>query len=175
VQASKEWQWLRCYERNRLLIDLGDELQLCTPYRLYQLTGDSESNPNFCIDDAEYYQNVFFYLQNFKVWTDAQCCQIALNATAAKFHLKPMLAKSWFFNEYTGNADRTEAIVALSSSVQTGEFFIVECDLETSLCISLNETFKLDEHLTLEPFQAIRVLNNRIQLLMFADKNIKSA
>lgn len=175
MQASKEWQWLRCYERNRLLIDLGDELQLCTPYRLYQLTGDSESNPNFCIDDAEYYQNVFFYLQNFKVWTDAQCCQIALNATAAKFHLKPMLAKSWFFNEYTGNADRTEAIVALSSSVQTGEFFIVECDLETSLCISLNETFKLDEHLTLEPFQAIRVLNNRIQPLMLADKNTKSA
>ena len=86
-----------------------------------------------------------------------------------------MLAKSWFFSEYTGNADRTEAIIALTSSEQTGEFFIVECDSESSLCISLNAEFKLDEHLTLEPFQAIRVLNNRIHPLMLADKINKTA
>ena len=175
MQASKEWQWLRCSERNRLLVDLGDELQLCTPYTLHQLTGDSISTPNFCIDDAEYYQNVYFYLQHLKVWTEAQCCQIALHATAAKFHLKPMLAKSWFFSEYTGNADRTEAIIALTSCEQTGELFIVECDAESSLCISLNAHFKLDEHLILEPFQAIRVLNNRIYPMMLNDKITKTA
>lgn len=175
MQASKEWQWQRCEKRNRLLIDLGDDLQLCTPYRLYQLTADSSCNPNFCIDDATYYQNVFSYLQSFTLWSEAQCCQIALNATAAKFHLRPMLAKSWFFDEYVGLEPRTEAIISLQSSVQSGEFFIVECDNESALCLCLEPNYQLDEHLSLEQFQAIRVLNNRIHPLIISDKNSKRA
>ena len=175
MQASKEWQWFRCSERNRLLINLAEDLQFCSPYRIHQLTGDSATNPLFCIDNAEFYHNVFDYLQSFNVWNDAQCCQIALNATAAKFHLKPMLSKSWFFHEYVGKADRTEAIVSLSTSQQAGEFLIVECDNESALCINLNKSFNLDENLALEQFQAIRVLNNRIQPLMFSDKIIKTA
>ena len=34
LQASKQWQWIACAEKNRLLLDLNDDMQLCTPYKL---------------------------------------------------------------------------------------------------------------------------------------------
>ena len=72
------------------MIDLGDELVLCTPFRVRQLTEDSAANPNFNLNEAEFYQSVFTYLCGFGVWSEPRCCQITLNATAAKFHLQPM-------------------------------------------------------------------------------------
>ncbi|RJE77648.1 cell division protein ZapC [Pseudoalteromonas sp. MSK9-3] len=175
VQASKEWQWQLCSHRNRLLVDLGEDLSLCTPFRQRQLTQDIVHSPNFSLNEAGYYQNVFAYLCKFAVWSEAQCCQIALNATAAKFYLLPVQAKSWFFHPYQGGEACTEAIISLHSKTQTGEFFIVEYCEESSLCINLTANFKLDEHLELEQFQAIKVLNDRIHPLVIADKIIKSA
>jgi cell division protein ZapC len=175
VQASKEWQWQLCSQRNRLLVNLGEELSLCTPFKHHQLTQDIYHSPIFSLSEAGYYQNVFTYLCKFGVWSEAQCCQIALNATAAKFYLLPVQAKSWFFQSYQGGGACTEAIVGLHSNIQSGEFFIVEYCEESSLCINLTTDFKLDEHLVLEQFQAIKVLNDRIHPLEIADKFIKSA
>ncbi|PAX99923.1 cell division protein ZapC [Pseudoalteromonas sp. HM-SA03] len=175
MQASKEWQWIRCTERNRLLIDLGDELQLCTPFRLRNLTEDSTANPNFSLSEAEFYQSVFSYLCGFGVWNEPRCCQIALNATAAKFHLQPMQAKSWFFKPYFGGEPVSEAVVCLNSKVSHGEFLIIEHDGQSSLCLSLNEQFILDEGIELEQFQAIKVLNDRLAPLVLTHRVHQSA
>ncbi|WP_261593592.1 cell division protein ZapC [Pseudoalteromonas holothuriae] len=170
LQASKEWQWISCREKNRLLVDLGEELILCTPFRIRQLTQDAYSNPHLSISEAGYYQNVFDYLRSFNVWSDPQCCQIALNATAAKFYLLPVQAKSWFFEIYSGEQPCTEAIIRLRSNQQQGDFFIVEQIDSTCLCISLSGEFALDENLRLEQFQAIKVLNNRVHPVLSSNK-----
>ncbi|OHU96700.1 cell division protein ZapC domain-containing protein [Pseudoalteromonas byunsanensis] len=170
LQASKEWQWISCRQRNRLLVDLGEELILCTPFRLRQLTQDAHSNPHLSINEAAYYQNVFAYLRSFSIWSEPQCCQIALNATAAKFYLLPVQAKSWFFESYTGDQPCTEAIVRLRSAQQEGDFFIVEQVDGACLCISLSPKFALDENLELEQFQAIKVLNDRVHPLISCNK-----
>lgn len=175
LQATKDWRWIRNEESNRLHVDLGPDLELVTPFKLRLLTEDTHNNPNFSLLDAEFYQQVFSYMQQFGVWSDPVCCQIALNATAAKHYLLPVQPKSWFFKEYDGSAAITEAIVVLESEMQKGEFLIVECGQESSLCINLHNEFKLSEHLILEPFQAIKVLNNRIQPLMIKQKSAQSA
>jgi len=102
LQATKQWQWIACANKNRLLLDLNDDMQLCTPYKLRQLTDCVFENPRFSLEDAAFYEQVYNYLDGFELYKPAQICQIALNATAVKFHLKPVLAKSWFFEEYTG-------------------------------------------------------------------------
>ncbi|WP_440055990.1 cell division protein ZapC domain-containing protein [Pseudoalteromonas sp. T1lg65] len=175
MQASKEWQWIRCDKRNRLLVDLGEELQLCTPFRIRNLTEDSATNPNFSLSEAEFYQSVYTYLNHFGVWSEARCCQIALNATAAKFHLQPMQAKSWFFKPYVGNQHVTEAVVQLNSKRDCGEFLIIEHDGQASLCLSLNDNFVLDEGIMLEQFQAIKVLNDRLAPLVINQLSHKTA
>ncbi|GAB0109342.1 cell division protein ZapC [Pseudoalteromonas distincta] len=166
LQASKQWQWIACPKRNRLLIDLDDDMQLCTPYKLRQLTDSVFKNPRFSLEDAAFYEQVYNYLDGFGLWKPAQICQIALNATAVKFHLKPVLAKSWFFEEYTGSEPSVEAIVKLTSKSQIGEFLIVEHCPDASICINLSDDFKLDDNLSLGQFEVIRVLNNRVHPLL---------
>ncbi len=175
LQASKDWRWKRSEESNRLHVDLGPDMELITPYKLRLLTEDTRVNPNFSLQDAEFYNQVFCYLQQFAVWSEAVCCQIALNATAAKHYLLPMQPKSWFFKPYLGASAINDAVVVLESDCQQGEFLIVECGSEASLCINLQAEFRLDEHLILEPFQAIRVLNNRIHPLMAMQKSAQTA
>ena len=150
-------------------------MQLCTPYKLRQLTDCVFENPRFSLEDAAFYEQVYNYLDGFELYKPAQICQIALNATAVKFHLKPVLAKSWFFEEYTGTQPSTEAIVKLTSKAQTGEFLIVEHCPDASICLNLNETFKLDDNLSLEQFEVIRVLNNRVHPLLLEQYHTKSA
>lgn len=175
LQATKQWQWIACANKNRLLLDLNDDMQLCTPYKLRQLTDCVFENPRFSLEDAAFYEQVYNYLDGFDLYKPAQICQIALNATAVKFHLKPVLAKSWFFEEYTGTQPSTEAIVKLTSKAQTGEFLIVEHCPVASICLNLNETFKLDDNLSLEQFEVIRVLNNRVHPLLLEQYHTKSA
>ena len=175
LQASKQWQWVACLTRNRLLVDLDQNMQLCTPYKLRQLTDSVLTQPNFSLEDAAFYQQVYQYLDGFNIWQPAQLCQIALNATAAKFYLKPMLAKSWFFDTYTGVEPSVEAVIKLQSAVQSGEFLIVDHCKEASLCISLSACFKLDENLSLNQFEAIRVLNNRVFPIYNHAQNSKTA
>ncbi|WP_404340235.1 cell division protein ZapC domain-containing protein [Pseudoalteromonas mariniglutinosa] len=175
LQASKQWKWLACVTKNRLLVDLDQDMQLCTPYKLRQLTDAALLEPNFSLADAAFYQEVYQYLDTFSLWSPAQLCQIALNATAVKYHLKPVLAKSWFFNEYTGVEPSVEAIVQLNSVVQQGEFLIVEHSDDASLCINLSEHFQLDENLSLAQFEVIKVLNNRIHPVYIQQKQCKTA
>ena len=166
LQASKQWQWITCPNKNRLLLDLNDDMQLCTPYKLRQLTDSVFKNPRFSLEDAAFYEQVYNYLDGFELWSAAKICQISLNATAVKYHLKPVLAKSWFFEEYTGTEPSVEAIVKLISKAQTGDFLIVEHCPDASICLNLSETFKLDENLSLAQFEVIRILNNRVHPIL---------
>ena len=175
LQASKQWKWLACAKNNRLLVDLDQDMQLCTPYKLRQLTDAVLQEPNFSLEDAAFYQQVYQYLETFSLWKPAELCQIALNATAVKFHLKPVLAKSWFFHEYHGSQPSVEAVVKLCSQAQEGEFLIVDHSSEASVCINLSQHFQLDENLSLKQFEAIKVLNNRIHPVYIQQKQFKSA
>ena len=175
LQASKQWQWIACPNKNRLLLDLNDEMQLCTPYKIRQLTDLVIKNPNFSLEDAAFYEQVYNYLDGFEIWSGAHICQIALNATAVKFHLKPVLAKSWFFNEYTGSQPSVEAVVKLVSKAQTGDFLIVDHCSDASVCLNLSENFQLDENLSLAQFEVIKILNNRVHPILPQQIKFKTA
>lgn len=162
LQASAKWNWYACHTNKCLMLDLGDEMEFCTAFKLRLLTDDVLLNPRFNLRDAEFYQQVSTYLTSFELWNGAQICQIAINATAAKFYLKPVLTKSWFFKSYSGSVPSTEAIVLLHSKAATGQFLIVDHNEQASLCLNLEGNFQLDENLSLQQFEVIRVLNDRI-------------
>ena len=162
LQASAQWNWYACPTNKCLMLDLGDEMEFCTPFKLRLLTDDVLENPHFSLRDADFYQQVSSYLASFELWNQAQICQIAINATAAKFYLKPVLAKSWFFKSYTGSVPSTEAIILLQSKMVEGQFLIVDHTEQASLCLNLEKNYQLDENLSLQQFEVIRVLNDRI-------------
>lgn len=175
LQASMEWSWTADITRNRLLLDMSSTMQLCTPFKLRQLSDSALQGENFSLEHAHFYEQVSSYLSSFNLWSEAVVCQIALNATAARFLLKPTLAKSWFFNEYSGSVPSTEAIISLSSKSQTGQFLIVECGRDASLCMCLEDTFQLDANLCLGQYEVIKVLNDRIHPILIHQAQQKRA
>jgi cell division protein ZapC len=93
LQATKQWQWIACANKNRLLLDLNDDMQLCTPYKLRQLTDCVFENPRFSLEDAAFYEQVYNYLDGFELYKPAQICQIGfLKSTLAPSQVqKPSL------------------------------------------------------------------------------------
>ena len=79
------------------------------------------------------------------------------------------------FHEYQGSQPSVEAVVKLYSKSQEGEFLIVDHSPEASVCINLSAHFQLDENLSLEQFEAIKVLNNRIHPVYIQQKQFKTA
>ena len=71
LQATKQWQWIACANKNRLLLDLNDDMQLCTPYKLRQLTDCVFKNPRFSLEDAAFYEQVYNYLDGFELYKPA--------------------------------------------------------------------------------------------------------
>ncbi len=175
LQASRQWKWIPCSASNLLLLELNPKAQLRTPFKLRQLTNSALDGGCFSLQDAAFYEQVCSYLKGFNILSDEEICHIALNATAAKFQLKPQLAKSWFFKFYTGSVPSTEAIVKLTSAEQSGQFLIIECQDSGSLCMNLEATFKLDENLSLKQFEVIKVLNDRIHPILTASAVQKRA
>ncbi len=162
LQASQKWKWFVCPTSKLLKLTMGEEMVFITPYKLRQLNNGALKNPAFSLEDAAFYEQVYSYLNEFSFWSQPQLCQISLNATAIKFYLKPILAKSWFFSTYLGDEPSVEAIVHLNSKQGMGNFLIVDQSDGACLCMCLEHDFNLDENLSLKQFEVIRVLNDRI-------------
>lgn len=175
LQASMEWHWYVNTQYNRLMLDMGPDMQLCTPFKPRQLNQIALDGANFSCNDAQFYEQVCQYLKSFAIWRDQEICQIALNATAAKFYLNPMLAKSWFFIQNTTGQAVTEAVITLQSKIQRGQFLIVDCEHESALCMCLENNYQLDENIALNQFEVIRVLLDRVMPLLLSAEQQKRA
>ena len=176
LQAGKDWRWLACDNRNRLVLVVeSTEEELVMPYKLRQLTQSALEGGRFSLEDAAFYEQVCHYLASFTIWSQGEVAVIALHATAAKLQLKPVLAKSWFFQPYRGQLPSTEAVVELHSHQQAGQFLIVDCDDENCLCMCLEHEMQLDEHFKLNRFETIKVVNDRVNPILIKHSDLKRA
>jgi cell division protein ZapC len=176
LQAGKDWRWYACENRNRLVLFVESTQEaLVMPYKFRQLTQSAIEGGAFSLEDAALYEQICHYLAAFNLWNDGEIAVIALHATAAKLQLKPVLAKSWFFKPYQGQTPSTEAIITLNSHKESGQFLIIECDGESSLCMCLEHQMKLDEHFTLTRFETIKVLNDRVNPILINQTQLKRA
>lgn len=142
LQAQRHWQWQISSEQNRLVLDMG-EMQFCTPYKLRQLTDEALSEPQFNLLDADFYKQVGEYLSTFNLWSDAQICQIALNATAVKHYLKPVLAKSWFLRHTPAEISIKKPLLALLHSAKAASFSLLIVPMAPVFVCAWNHTSHL--------------------------------
>ena len=176
LQAGKDWRWLTCKERNRLVLYVeSTREELVMPYKTRQLTQAAIEGSCFSLEDAALYEQICHYLSAFSIWSEGEIAVIALHATAAKLHLKPVLAKSWFFKPYQGHTPSTEAIITLNSQKQSGQFLIIECGNDASVCMCLEHQMQLDDNFSLSRFETIKVLNDRVNPILINQSQLKRA
>jgi cell division protein ZapC len=167
LQPTNHWQWQFCPDKKELSLDIDPTMAFTTAYKQKHLTNEVFNDTSFSVDDAHYYQYISARLQEMACWSAPKMVQMALNATAAFRFYKPTMPKSWFFktNEVTvhfGQQSQASVTQLLYTDFGYGQFLVIEQNESAAVCMLLDEALQLSETKSMEQFEIIKVMNDRL-------------
>jgi len=163
IKPSKDWQWNFCHDKNRLLMDLGDDMVFVSAFKKSQLVNDAFTNSRFSIEQTQDFTSMMEKLDGQLPVPDDFICQIVLNAVAAKSYYKPLMPKSWFFNTaHSVSSAQAGKIVKLQSSIEARHYLVVESSSSASTLLLIESSHQLDQMKSISQFGLIRVMNDRL-------------
>ena len=164
LEPSNKWYWQYDYASQFIVIQLSDGLAMSCHLDKRNMNNLCKGRINFCAEDSSYY---YYFLEALKdlAFTVPEKVQIALNAvTNLRFH-KVKMPQSWFFDyNHSDVSFRTGDIITLSLKGNNVQFVILEADDRVSTCMLLEDTVQLSDSKTLDKFDVIRVMNDRLQI-----------
>jgi cell division protein ZapC len=164
LEPSNKWYWQYDSISQFIVIQLSDGLAMSCHLDKRNMNNLCKGRVNFCADDSSYY---YYFLEALKdlALSVPEKVQIALNAvTNLRFH-KVRMPQSWFFEyNYSDNKFTTGDLVSLSLSDNAVQFVILEADNRVSTCMLLESSVQLSDSKTLNKFDVIRVMNDRVKL-----------
>ena len=166
LMPQKDWQWKYNDSYGVLGVSLGSEIEFLTSYKAKLLIPDALSSMEFNIAHAKFYMSLLDRLPKTLSLSDAAIVQIALNATAAHFMLTPQMPKSWFFSA----SDEcvfcsTGKLFQLNCNGVGVLVLVVEDSLQAATVMLLSKSCALSDTKTLNQFDTIKVMHNRLHPL----------
>lgn len=166
LMPQKDWQWKYNDSYGLLGVSLGSEIEFLTAYKAKLLIPDALSSMPFSIVHAKFYISLLDKLSKKLSLTDAAIVQIALNATAARFMLKPQMPKSWFFDiSDVCVYSNVGKVFELKCHKQKALVLVIESTLQSVLVMSLSPQCVLSDAKTMVQFETIKVMHNRLHPL----------
>ncbi|WP_229360280.1 cell division protein ZapC [Ferrimonas sediminicola] len=160
---SANWRWFFEPQHSRLALDLGEEMLFLTPYTPSQLIPDALHGTAFCAEQAEFYTRCINELGKQLTLSDPQLVQIALNATALSFFALPRMPKSWYFSHSQSIVySKPAKVCRLDTEQGAGLFVVVQAEERSSLVMLISDSLELGCNKRLAPFEAIKVMNDRL-------------
>lgn len=158
-----QWQWVFDEQRQCLQLEM-DGLLLDLSFQRRVLQQNIPALASFDTDDATHYNRVKDYLEDRSTLSVSQQLQATLHATAALRFLKPSLPQSWHFrfSEVIEQWPDTHLLCCLDSGIECADFLILAQDERTSLCMLLGQDMRLAPTKSIQQFDCIRVLNDRL-------------
>ncbi|QSX35718.1 cell division protein ZapC [Shewanella sedimentimangrovi] len=163
LMPNRDWQWTYNDAYGVLSVSLGAEMEFLTPYKAKSLIPDALHEHEFSVEHARFYIELLDRLQKNLKLTDAALVQIALNATAAHFMLKPQMPKSWFFD--TSDVcvyAEVGKVFELKCNREKYLVLVVENTLQAALVMMLSSECCLSDAKSLQQFDTIKVMHNRL-------------
>ncbi|MCG9696504.1 cell division protein ZapC [Shewanella sp. Isolate11] len=163
LMPQRDWQWIYNDAYGVLSVSLGSDMEFLTPYKIKALIPDALQVTEFSVDHAKFYISFIERLGKSVNVADAVKVQLALNATAAYFLLKPQMPKSWFFD--------TSAICVYSELAKVFQLrcqgvdvdvMVIESNIQASLVMLLSPQLALNDSKLLHQFECIKVMNDRL-------------
>lgn len=168
---NKEWQWVYNDSYDVLSISLGDEMEFLTPYTPKVLIPDALASFKFSVEHAKFYIQVVDRLSRALSCNDAYIVQMALNATAAHFLLKPEMPKSWYFSVSDVCVySEVGKLFHLQTKTEQVTVLIIESGVQASLVMLLSEHCLLSDKKTLRQFDTIKVMHDRLIPLLVVEQ-----
>lgn len=163
----QNWQW-SFRDNQQLVIELDRNIFQHLRFKRSLLRDRLPETVSFSMDDASQFQRFSDYLDTYSAFSASEQFELALHACALVRFGKLMLPQSWYFK--FGDFDdlhpwpTTHLFCALDSGLEQADFLIIEQDDRCSLCMLVDEQFSLDGIRTLQRFDVVRVLNDRLQV-----------
>ncbi|QBL10894.1 hypothetical protein E0Z06_07320 [Rheinheimera sp. D18] len=157
LRPSEHWFWTYCAQKDRLLLDISNEAQYCSPYSAAQLAYKPQQQP-LSIAEAQAFWHMDDSLQQLDI-APAVRLELCLSGLSA-FFMQQQAHKSWYFQQGTGcDAKQFDLVILRGLSNQYALVLNAETDCVT--CLLLGDISTLaGKHLV--RLNVVRVLRNRI-------------
>lgn len=163
LMPQRDWQWIYNDAYGVLSVSLGSDMEFLTPYKAKLLIPDALTALEFNVEHAKFYIEFVERLAKTINIADAIKVQLALNATAAHYLLKPQMPKSWFFDTSVICVySELAKIFQLRSQGVNADVMVVESNIQASLVMLLSPKLLLSETKQLNQFECIKVMNDRL-------------
>ncbi|WP_164876783.1 cell division protein ZapC domain-containing protein [Pseudidiomarina gelatinasegens] len=171
MHATQQWRWVYDPDQQQLQIELEQGLVHTAPYKASRLVPLHALNAAFSTEDAANFQSFFDALDEHHRLSPQTILEAALNHTIYQKFGRPQMPQSWYFQ----TADVTPSypltvgtLVRLNSGLADVLCAICTTDGEFVECMVLADKFPLSDIKTLNQYDVIKVMPNRLQSA-FAD------
>lgn len=158
-----QWRW--CYDegRDKLLLDLTDDMQFETAYQAKQLSPSARQSHPFSLEDASYYFHLLECIGELP-FSEPERVQLVLNAIAYCRFGKPTMPQSWYFKEVSlqQQPPLLGEVITLIGEHGHGDFLVIEPGDKASVCLFLGDRLSLSDDKCLSQSSVIKVMNNRL-------------
>ncbi len=160
LRPSERWYWTYCPKQDRLLLDLSDEAQFCSPFGAAQLLHQPQQQA-LSMAEAEAFWAIDDSLQQLDL---PAAVRLELNLTALGTHfLQQQAHKSWYFQQGKP-CDAAQSDVVILRGLSSQHALVVAAEQDCVTCLLLGELSTLAGKV-LPRLTVIRVLRNRISAL----------
>jgi cell division protein ZapC len=161
-RPSERWYWTYCPIKDRLLLDISDDAQFCSPYSASQLLQQPQCQ-RLSMAEAEVFWSIDDSLQQLDI-PAAVRLELCLTALCAPF-LQQQAHKSWYFQQ-GAHCDAVQFDLVTLRGLSSQYALVLAAETDSVTCLLLGELSTLaGKHLS--RLQVIRVLRNRINTVNF--------
>ncbi|WP_273024033.1 cell division protein ZapC domain-containing protein [Rheinheimera sp.] len=160
LRPSERWFWTYCNKKDRLLLDISDKAQFCSPFAQSQLIQQPQKQP-LSMAEAQAFWQIDESLQQLDL-PAAVRLELCLTALCAPF-VQQQAHKSWYFQQGQ-QYEPAQFDVVTMRGLSSQYALVLSTDTECANCLLLGEITTLAGKV-LPRLQIIRVLANRISSL----------
>ncbi|MFO6425387.1 cell division protein ZapC [Motilimonas sp. KMU-193] len=163
LKPDDNWLWKIDNKTSQLTLELGDDLVFQPYLNRKKMVPFYQTVQPFSVDDAAIYYQLLDQLSQHDLANAVKVYWILNAITAVRFH-KPMMPQSWFFKTQSGfyQASQGELIGLTCNAGHTARYLVLESNSQISLCMLVDQQHEFSQHKTLQQFDVIKVMNDRV-------------
>lgn len=158
-----DWRWIFDEQRQKLLLDLSDEMQFCACLPVKQLACKEAFTQTFDLDDYSLYYHFLECLGEFP-FSDPERVLITLNAIAAVKYAKPLVCHSWLYRtaDLVTCATETGEVYSVFTNFGYADVMVISAGENASLCILLSPKLQVEADTLLHQSAVFKLLNAKL-------------
>ncbi|SQI39843.1 Z-ring-associated protein C [Leminorella richardii] len=176
IKPDDSWRWYFDSEHDRLMLDLSNDMVFRSRFAGKTLTPDAFTESAFCVDDAALFFELEERCRSLSL-THEQRAELTLNALAAHRFLKPLMPKSWYFEQQAFEVNPVRCDIIAVSMIESGQhalLVVVDVGENASLCLVAQPSMTIAGK-CLQLGDAIKVMHDRMISVRFEEAYVPFA